>query len=391
MSESLFVIAGEISGDAHGAGLLRALREKFPQLVIAGAGGPQMKALAGEGLRDWVEDAAVMGIWEVLKHYGWFREQFQQLLDQAVAMRPQVLLLIDYPGFNLRFAKALRSKLPETKIIYYISPQVWAWNRGRIPVMARILDEMMCLFPFEEEIFSSAGLRTTFVGHPLVDELESERLDVARDLGLVGLFPGSREREVHRLFPMMLDAAQCLLRQQADLRFEAPAASARLAQTMRRMVAEENLGDRVQVTDGGSHALMQRACCGVIASGTATLEAAYFGLPYLLAYRVAWPTYLLGKMLVRIDFIGLVNILAKRAVVRELIQTQAKGEIVAAELRHFLDHPSARAKLTESLQQTAALLGGLGAHQRAAAVVAEWLSGERKKSVSGIANSPTLS
>jgi lipid-A-disaccharide synthase len=142
---------------------------------------------------------------------------------------------------------------------------------------------------------------------------------------------------------------------------------------MRRMVEREGLGTWVKVTDGGSHDLMQRACCGVIASGTATLEAAYFGLPYLLAYRVAWPTYLLGKMLVKIDFIGLVNILAKREVVRELIQSQARGSTVAAELTRFLDDPNQRAKLTETLQQTAALLGGLGAHQRAAGVVATWL------------------
>jgi lipid-A-disaccharide synthase len=373
MSETLFVIAGEISGDAHGAGLLHELLLQFPHLSIAGAGGPQMKALAGPQLRDWVEDAAVMGIWEVLKHYRWFREQFRQLMEQAVAMQPKVLLLIDYPGFNLRFARALREKLPSTKIVYYISPQVWAWNRGRIPMMARVLDEMMCLFPFEEEIFRDAGLRTTFVGHPLVDELESARTTGERDELLVGLFPGSREREIHRLFPMMLDAAQCLRKQRPNLRFEAPAASSRLAQTMRRMVEREGLGTWVKVTDGGSHDLMQRACCGVIASGTATLEAAYFGLPYLLAYRVAWPTYLLGKMLVKIDFIGLVNILAKREVVRELIQSQARGSTVAAELTRFLDDPNQRAKLTETLQQTAALLGGLGAHQRAAGVVATWL------------------
>jgi lipid-A-disaccharide synthase len=390
MSKSLFVIAGEISGDAHGAGLLRALRQQFPHLLIAGAGGPQMKALAGAALRDWVEDAAVMGIWEVLKHYRWFREQFRQLLDEAVACKPDVLLLIDYPGFNLRFARALRKKLPETKIVYYISPQVWAWNRGRIPMMARTLDEMMCLFPFEQEIFQAEGLRTTFVGHPLVDELEAVKQSISRDERLIGLFPGSREREVHRLFPMMLGAVKTLISQCPDLVFETPAASARLAKTMRNFVAEHGLEDIVQVTDGGSHELMQRACCGVIASGTATLEAAYFGLPYLLTYRVAWPTYVLGKLLVKIDFIGLVNILAQREVVRELIQTQATSETVAAELLQLLREPMSREKLTHALRETAALLGGVGAHERAAAVVAEWLSGLRKKNVSGVANSTTL-
>ncbi|MFM2170321.1 MAG: lipid-A-disaccharide synthase [Verrucomicrobiota bacterium] len=380
MPQSLFVIAGELSGDAHGAGLLRSLRRSFPELTMAGAGGPQMCEIAGSGLRDWVEDAAVMGVWEVLKHYRWFQKQFRELLDELVALKPDVLLLIDYPGFNLRFAKAVKARMPHVKIIYYISPQVWAWNRGRIPHMARMLDEMMCLFPFEEEIFSPAGLRTTFVGHPLVDELEAERVTVERDASLVGLFPGSREREVSRLFPLMLRSAEMLLVSSPHLRFSAPAASAKLASMMRQLVIERNLSNHITVTDGGSHALMQRAGCGVIASGTATLEAAYFGLPYLLVYKVAWPTFWLGKLLVRIRFIGLVNILAGRGVVKELIQSQAEPGAVVAELKRMLENPQARESLVADLRATATLLGGQGAHERAAGIVGEWLRGARKNS-----------
>jgi lipid-A-disaccharide synthase len=390
MRSSLYVIAGELSGDAHGAGLLTALCRSMPELEIHGAGGPKMKAIAGAKLRDWVEDAAVMGVWEVLKHYRWFQQQFREMLAEIVAARPQVLLLIDYPGFNLRFAKAVREKLPEVKIVYYISPQVWAWNRGRIPKMAQMLDEMMCLFPFEQEIFSSAGLRTTFVGHPLVDELEAERLTIERDINLLGLFPGSREREVSRLFPVMLDAAQSLIVDHSSVRFVAPAASAKLAVIMRSLVAQRGLADSVEVTDGGSHELMQRAWCGVIASGTATLEAAYFGLPYALVYKVAWPTYWLGKMLVRIDFIGLVNILAGRGVVKELIQREAEAPQIVEELLRLIDHPSERQAMVEALEETAALLGGVGAHARAAAVVEQWLRGERKNSVSSVANSAAV-
>ena len=377
MPPSLFVIAGELSGDAHGAGLLKSLRGRFHDLRIAGAGGPHMKEIAGEELRDWVEDSAVMGFWEVLKHYRWFQEQFRQMLEEISAMRPQVLLLIDYPGFNLRFAKAVKERLPEVKIVYYISPQVWAWNRGRIPKMARMLDEMMCLFPFEEEIFSSAGLRTTFVGHPLVDELEATREHVSREENLIGLFPGSREREVTRLFPVMLSAAKLLLQDKPHLRFSAPAASAKLARMMREMVKLSGIEPHVQVTDGGSHALMQRAACAVIASGTATLEAAYYHLPYLLVYKVALPTYCLGKMLVRIDFIGLVNILAGRLVVKELIQSAASAQAIRAEIFRLLDDHNARQQLVHDLRHTADLLGGQGAHERAAGIVAEWLSGQR--------------
>ncbi len=206
MSKRLYVVAGELSGDAHGAGLLRALKTMVPAVEIHGAGGPAMAAVAGPGLRDWVEDAAVMGVWEVLKRYGWFKQRFAEMLDEVRVFRPDVLVLIDYPGFNLRFAEAVRRESPETRLVYYVSPQVWAWHRGRIPKMARLLDEMLCLFPFEQPIFEEAGLKTTFVGHPLVDELEENKLmDSQRELSLVGLFPGSREREIARLFPMMIE------------------------------------------------------------------------------------------------------------------------------------------------------------------------------------------
>ena len=169
--ESLHIVAGEMSGDTHAAGLLRALLAMRPGLRVTGVGGPKMAAVTGGGVRDWVEEAAVVGVWEVLRRYGWFREQFRAMLGEIRRERPRVLVLVDYPGFNLRLAKAVREQVPETKIIYYISPQVWAWNRGRAKKMAAFLDEMLCIFPFEEEIFTNAGLKTRFVGHPLVDEL----------------------------------------------------------------------------------------------------------------------------------------------------------------------------------------------------------------------------
>ena len=371
------MIAGELSGDAHGAGLLRALPDFLgdTRLEIRGAGGPAMREIAGEGLRDWVEDAAVMGVWEVLKRYGWFRARFEEMLRECREFQPHTLLLIDYPGFNLRFAEALRRELPDTKLVYYISPQVWAWHKGRVPKMAKLLDEMLCLFPFEEPIFSQAGLKTTFVGHPLIDELEEERMaDAVRNPQLVGLFPGSREREVARLMPMMLGTAGTLLQWRPDLRFEVPAASPKLAHTIRAMVADSGpLAAAVTVTDGGSHSLMQRAACGVIASGTATLEAACYGLPYCLVYGVAWPTYLLGRMLVKIQHIGLVNILAGEEVVREFIQADAEPIGVSRCLREWLENPEKATALQLRLAETAAMLGGPGAHARAAEAVARWL------------------
>jgi len=365
----LYVVAGELSGDAHGAGLLRDLRGRIDGLEIHGVGGPEMAA-AGQGIEDWVADAAVMGAWEVLRRYGWFRERFYAMLADVERLKPEVLLLIDYPGFNLRFAAKVRERLPGTKIIYYISPQVWAWNKGRLPKMARLLDEMLCLFPFEKPIFEGAGLKTCWVGHPLVDELEARRIPgVAREADLIGLFPGSREREVARLFPMMVETAARLRGERPHLRFEVPAASAGLGVRIREMTGD---ADWITVTDGGSHSLMQRAGCAVVASGTATLEAAYYGLPYCLVYAVAWPTFLLAKLLVKIEHIGLVNILAGREVVREFVQADADAVNVSRELVRLMDDAAARESLLAALAETTAKLGGLGAHERAAERVAEW-------------------
>ena len=298
------------------------------------------------------------------------------MLAELREFRPDVLVLIDYPGFNLRFAEAVKRESPETRIVYYISPQVWAWNKGRIPKMVRLLDEMLCLFPFEKPIFEDAGLKTTFVGHPLVDELEEKRIPgVARDELLVGLFPGSREREIARLFPMMIETAKLLRSWRGDLKFEVPAASAKLAAQIRELMAEAGAGDLITVNSGESHSLMQRACCAVIASGTATLEAAYYGLPYCLVYRVAPLTYAAAKVLVKIKLIGIVNILAGEEVVEELVQSAAQPARVSESLWAFLENPGKRAALQARLAETSSKLGGLGAHERAAKAVAGWLTG----------------
>lgn len=373
MAAALYVIAGELSGDAHGAGMLKALLEMHPDLKIHGAGGPELRAVAGDGIRDWVEEAAVMGLWEVLKRYGWFKERFDEMLEEVKAIRPKLLVLIDYPGFNLRFAEAVKTALPETRIIYYISPQVWAWNKGRLPKMARLIDEMLCLFPFEKPIFEGAGLPTTFVGHPLVDELEEERDGAPREEDLVALLPGSREREVARLFPMMLDAARRLSLKRPEARFATCGASAKLTAKMRELVAAANMENLVKVEEGGAHSLMQRATCGVVASGTATLEAAYFGLPYCLVYKVAWPTYLVARAVVKIEHIGLINILAGGRVVEEFIQSDADPLHVEQSLSRFLSDDAFREETRKKLLSTAAKLGGPGAHLRAASAISRWV------------------
>lgn len=364
-----------MSGDAHAAGLLRELTKIGGPLEICGAGGPEIKKVSGGGTKDWVEDSAVMGVIEVLKRYGWFKERFVEMLEEIKKQKPDVLLLVDYPGFNLRFAKAVKEALPKTKQVYYISPQVWAWNKKRIPKMVNLLDEMLCLFPFEKSIFENAGLKTTHVGHPLVDELSEKRIEGGREPDLVGLFPGSREREIAKLFPMMLESAMELRQWRGDLKFSVPAATPKLARTMRGMIAKAGAADWITLTDGGSHKLMQRAACGVIASGTATLEAASFGLPYCLVYKMAWSSYFLAKILVKIKYIGLVNILAGEKVVEEFIQADAAAPEVCAWVRDIISHDGKRTALVARLGEVSAKLGEPGTHRRAAERVAAWLPG----------------
>jgi lipid-A-disaccharide synthase len=368
-------VAGEVSGDTHGAHLMRALSDQMPGVSYAGAGGAAMRDAGGGEVCDWVEDAAVMGFWEVLKHYKWFKKRFYEMLDQVVRLEPAVLVLIDYPGFNLRFATAVRERLPDIKIVYYISPQVWAWNKGRIPKMAETLDLMLCIFPFEQKIFEAAGLKTVFVGHPLVDELVDEKLDVEREGALIGLFPGSREREVDRLFPLMVEMARRMHSNHPEWRYEAAAVSPKLEEHMRQIIVAGKLPDEEMITlkTGSSHSLMQRATCGVVASGTATLEAAAFGLPYCLVYKLSWPTWLMGKMLVKVDFIGLVNILAGEKVVEELVQSDADPRRVEDILQQLMLDGEQRAKLQAKLLETAAKLGEPGAHVRAAMEVGKLL------------------
>jgi len=371
MEKRLYVVAGELSGDAHGAGMLDELCRMLPGLRIRGAGGPAMAAVAGPGVDDWVDEAAVMGIWEVLKRYGWFRRRFARMLANLQSFRPDVLVLIDYPGFNLRFAEAVKRTSPATRIVWYVSPQVWAWNRRRIPKMARLIDAMICLFPFERPIFDEAGIPTTFAGHPLIDELAVCRDPrLARDPQLVGLFPGSREREVERLFPMMIDAARRLREWRSDLRFETPAASPALATKIRAQLDAASAGSWVEVATGTSHSLMQRAACAAIASGTATLEAAFLGLPHCLVYRVAPLTYAVARQVVNIRHIGIVNILAQDDVVEEWIQDKARPETVAASLRRFLEQPHEAEALRRRLADITATLGTPGVHRRVAEVVA---------------------
>jgi lipid-A-disaccharide synthase len=278
--------------------------------------------------------------------------------------------LIDYPGFNLRLARALRHRSPAQKIIYYISPQVWAWNRGRIRAMARSLDLMLCIFPFEAELYNRSGLRTIFVGHPMMKTQASRQLEATRNPNLVALFPGSRFREVRKIFPVMLEAAREVLARNSSARFEVGAASESLAAETQQMLLKSSLPrDKVRVGVGESAAIMQRACAGMVASGTATLEAAYFRLPFVLVYKVAWLTYWAARLLVRVKFLGMPNVLADREIVPEFIQHAAKPRAIARKILDLLNDTSLRARMVLDFNQIISTLGEDDASAAASAAI----------------------
>ena len=369
-SKMIYFVAGEVSGDNHGASLMRALREMRPDLQFSGRGGPQMKAIAGQHFHNWIGDAAVLGLWEVIKNYGYFRQKFRETLNEIENQKPYAVVLIDYPGFNLRLARALRRQTRSCKIIYYISPQVWAWNRGRIKQMARWLDLMLCIFPFEAELYNKSGLRTIFVGHPMIERLSAQKIDSSRDRNLLALFPGSRRREVRKIFPVMLRTAEKLLRAKPNLRFEVGAASQEVAREIERRVrGVMPLQDRLEVKTGESAAIMQRAFAGVIASGSATQEAAYYRLPFVLVYKVSWLTYLAGRLVIKVDYLGMPNVIANKEIVPEFIQHHAGPTAIAASVIQLIDDVSIRQKMISAFDSIIANLGKGGASDRAARAI----------------------
>src|SRR5947199_7978031 len=265
--KTIYFVAGEVSADNHGAALMRSLRELDPELKFIGRGGPQMQQVAGNQFKNWIGDAAVLGLWEVLRKYGYFRKQFRRTLKEIQESKTDAVVLIDYPGFNLRLAHALQRQSPQQKVIYYISPQVWAWNPGRVKRMARSVDLVLCIFPFEADLYNKSGMRAVFVGHPMMERLQARKSDLQRDPNLIGLFPGSRSREVRKIFPIMIETARLLLQVNPSLRFQVAAASEELAHELSEMLRAEQLADRerIEIAVGETAAIMQRAFVGIVA------------------------------------------------------------------------------------------------------------------------------
>jgi len=359
----IFFVAGERSGDAHGADLILALRKKAPHVRCEGLGG-ELMAAAGMELRHDLAAQAIMGFTEVLKHFWPMRRIF---LDTVAYLRehpPDCVVLIDYPGFNIRLAKALHG-LP-FPIVYYISPQVWAWKHKRIYTLARYVRKMLVIFPFETTVYEPAGLETEYVGHPLLDRIPppEERLAQSPPC-VVGIFPGSREQEIARLLAPMLAVARRIRAEFPDAQFMAPAANAARAAQIAAMAG----GLPLEIKTGGIYDILAQARFCMVASGTASLETALWGVPFIILYKVSPLTYVLARALVRTRFIGIVNILAGREVVPEFIQSKIQTEALLSTAVKLMHDTEERAQMLRDLATIRALLGEPGAADRAATAI----------------------
>lgn len=371
----LYIVAGELSGDKHGSLMLRELKSLLPDTEVRGLGGPLMHEEYPE-IKDWADEAAVVGFVEVAKNFLFFRRHFIALLHQIKKDKPDVLVLLDYPGFNLRMAEAVKRESPGTKIVYFISPQVWAWHKGRIPKMVRIIDLMLCIFPFEKVLFETAGLPTEFVGHPLVDDINARKNEHIREPHLIGLFPGSRSREIERNFPTMLQTALLLKKEHPDWTFETGASSEKFALRLKEICDSLNVPQNlVNIRQGNYHDLMDRASAAIIASGTATMEAALHELPYVLIYKMNPFTFWMAKKLVTIKFIGMVNILSGRSIVKELIQDDFTPRKAADEIERLMSDEY-REDILKGMKTSVDMLGQGGAARNAAEAIVRLVTPE---------------
>ena len=378
MAKKILIVAGESSGDIHAANLVLQLKSIYPDAVFFGLGGKKMKA-AGVSIACDLTGLAVVGFSEVLKHYGTFKKLFDELLHKARQEKPDAAILVDYPGFNLRLARELKKS--GVKVIYFISPQVWAWGAERIRFIRQTIDLMLVLFKFEEILYSDGKFNVKFVGHPLLDIVKPtmERKQLLETMGLstsahtIALLPGSREREVSSLLPVMLQAAQRIYQKNSGAQFLICRAATVKRETFKTIIDDQKIDFPYKMLDDLTYAGVNASDFCVVASGTATLETAILNKPLVIVYKVSFLSWLLAKLFVKIPNIGLVNVIAGQRIVPELVQFDATPEKIAATVSALLGDKKALEKTHAELYALKNTLGIPGASRRAAEEIAKFL------------------
>ncbi|MFH7319922.1 lipid-A-disaccharide synthase [Desulfurivibrio sp. D14AmB] len=375
----ILIVAGEASGDMHGANLVKAIKAQRPEVRISAMGGG---ALAAQGVNLVYESSrlAVVGLIEVLSHLGEIRAALAKLRAFLREQRPELLILIDYPDFNLMLA-ATAKKLG-IPVFYYISPQVWAWRQGRVRTIRQRVDMMAVILPFEQEFYRNRGVAVEFVGHPLLDELAEVVSESPTPHGgpgrLIGLLPGSRRRELATMLPIFLAAARRLAAQlPTPPRFVLPLAPGLDPRELQGYGLDQAADLQIEISTEQRHRTMARCDVVMAASGTVTLELAILGVPMVAAYKLSPLSYLLGRLLIDLPHATLVNLVAGREVIPELLQYEATPEKISRAVADLLEDEGRRAEMVAALAQVRQQLGGSGASQRAAALALAMLESSR--------------
>jgi len=370
-NKTIMIVAGEASGDMHGANLVREMLNLDPALNFYGIGGNRLREEGVELLAN-ASDMAVVGLTEVVSKLGSILKIMGMMKRSLDERRPDIVILIDYPDFNIPLAKAAKKR--GIKVFYYISPQVWAWRKSRIGQIKKTVSKMAVILPFEVEMYYQKGFGVNYVGHPLLDmvKLNYSKQESRKKFGLsedkitIGILPGSRTSEVRILMPELLRAAQILKREMPDLQFILPLADTLEETSVTKIISGFNVD--VKVVSGHTYDVISCADLALVASGTATLETALLGVPMIIVYKISLLSYFIGRLFVHVKNIGLVNIIAGKTIVPELIQGDASGMRIAAESLSILKNGERRQKMIKELEAIRARLGEPGAARRAAQI-----------------------
>ena len=375
--KQIMIVAGEASGDLHGGNLVEAMHKIDPEIRFYGVGGGNLKT-AGVELTADAAEMAVVGLTEVVCKLGFILKVMAQLKASLKKDRPDLLILIDYPDFNLPLARA--AKKYGVKVFYYISPQVWAWRRGRIGQIRKIVDRMAVILPFEADLYKEAGVDVTFVGHPLLDVVRTKyprkeallRFGLREGVTTVGILPGSRQPEVTRLLPVMLGAAQIIEEKIKPVQFVLPLADTLDTAFVSQIIAKYPVA--VRLIPDEVYDVIGCTDIAMVASGTATLETALMETPMIIIYKVSALSYYLGKMVIDVNHIGLVNIIAGKEIVPELIQFEASPEKIAAEVIDILKSKGRREYIKAELKKIRNMLGSHGATEKVARLACDMIN-----------------
>jgi len=380
----IIIIAGEPSADMHGATLAQELKTHAPQIEISGIGSERMRK-AGVNIFADLSPYAVIGFIEIIKHISIFKNIFELTLQKIKILQPQAVILIDFPGFNLRLAKRIKKDFPQIKVIYYISPQIWAWGKKRIGLIKEVVDKMLVVFEFEQQLYQAKGIDSAFVGHPL---LETVKCELKKDVILtklksnpqdkiIALLPGSRQEEIKKILPVMLKSAEIFLSKMPDTKF----VLLRAANIKKGLI--ENMLHKyphltIAVCDKNSYDALSISFFAWVCSGTATLETAILGIPMLIVYKTSFFTWFISRLLIKLPYIGLVNVVAGEKIVSEFVQYEANPKnIVKCTLGFFLKSKKLQDDFRQKLNMVREKLGKDNANEKAAKVILEVIKESR--------------